>query len=75
LNTNGSIDTSFYVGAGFDTNVETVVIQPDGSVLVGGNFTKYQGVKVNSITRLLQIPNKIYYKIDMVSDGLNLIAK
>jgi len=75
LNTNGSIDASFYVGTGFSNSVETVVIQPDGSILVGGNFNTYQGITVNSIVRLLQIPNKIYYKIDMVSDGVNLIAK
>jgi len=75
LNTDGSIDTSFYIGTGFNSSVNSIAIQADGKILVGGFFVSYQGVTANRIIRLLQIPNDIYYKIDMVSDGVNLIAK
>ncbi len=39
LNSNGSIDTSFNIGAGFDGSVRTIILQPDGKILVGGEFT------------------------------------
>jgi uncharacterized delta-60 repeat protein len=44
LTANGSLDTSFNAGgSGLDTNVTAVVVQPDGKVLLGGNFTSYNG--------------------------------
>jgi uncharacterized delta-60 repeat protein len=47
LNTNGSVDTSFVVGTGFNGNVNTIALQPDGKILVGGGFTSYSGVSIN----------------------------
>ncbi|NBU82162.1 MAG: hypothetical protein EBS55_11000, partial [Flavobacteriaceae bacterium] len=41
LNTDGSVDTSFTTGDGFDDTVFTVVVQPDGKILVGGDFSTY----------------------------------
>jgi uncharacterized delta-60 repeat protein len=52
LNTNGSVDTSFVVGTGFNSTVNTIALQPDGKILVGGNFTSYSGVSKNGIVRL-----------------------
>jgi uncharacterized delta-60 repeat protein len=53
LNTDGSLDTSFNVGTGFDNNwVNVVLIQSDGKVVVGGAFTSYNGVNRNRIVRL-----------------------
>jgi uncharacterized delta-60 repeat protein len=41
---NGALDTGFNAGgSGLDTNVTAVVVQPDGKMLVGGNFTSYNG--------------------------------
>jgi uncharacterized delta-60 repeat protein len=52
LNTDGSVDTSFVVGTGFNTTVETIQLQPDGKILVCGFFTSYSGVSRNKIIRL-----------------------
>jgi uncharacterized delta-60 repeat protein len=43
LNPNGSIDSIFSTGTGFDGNVETIEIQSDGKIIVGGRFTQYDG--------------------------------
>lgn len=57
LNTNGTLDTSFNVGTGFggslaNNQVNTVAVQPDGKVLVGGYFTTYKNGTQNRIVRL-----------------------
>jgi uncharacterized delta-60 repeat protein len=52
LNSDGSKDTSFNIGSGFDNVVETVDIQSDGKVLVGGRFTTFSGASQNSLIRL-----------------------
>jgi uncharacterized delta-60 repeat protein len=44
LNANGSLDTSFNNGgASTNSNVYDLAVQPEGSVLVAGNFTGYSG--------------------------------
>jgi uncharacterized delta-60 repeat protein len=44
LNPDGSLDTSFNLGgAGVNSTVSTLAVQPDGKVLVGGTFTAYNG--------------------------------
>lgn len=56
LNIDGSIDTSFNTGLGFsgigNTYVDTITVQTDGKILIGGRFTSYNGVDQNLITRL-----------------------
>ena len=52
LNTNGSIDTSFVYGTGFDNNVYSVVMQSDSKILIGGEFNNYNGISANKIIRL-----------------------
>jgi len=52
LNTDGSIDTSFVYGLGFDLDVYEVSIQMDGKIIIGGNFSDYNGTGANSIIRL-----------------------
>ena len=45
LNPNGSLDTSFDVGTGLSggltTNVTELLVQPDGGIVVAGQFTSY----------------------------------
>ena len=41
LNANGSLDTSFHPSGSFNSTVQALAVQPDGKVLVGGNFTGY----------------------------------
>ena len=54
LNSDGSVDTAFAVGSGFDNNVQSISPTNDGSgdVYVGGNFSSYNGTTSNRIIRL-----------------------
>lgn len=58
LNTDGTKDTSFNVGYGFDNVIRTIKLQTDGKILVGGQFRNYKGVTENRITRLNSDGNK-----------------
>ena len=49
---NGTIDTSFDIGLGADAIVETILIQPDGKILLGGRFSTYNGNSYNRLVRL-----------------------
>lgn len=52
LNTDGSVDTSFVIGTGFNDTVYTIALQSDGKIVVGGNFTSYNDIAQNRIVRL-----------------------
>lgn len=53
LNPEGTFDNTFVTGSGFDTTVYTTAIQSgDGAVIVGGDFTNYNGTSINGIARL-----------------------
>lgn len=41
LNTDGSLDTDFNPGTGFNSRVFSIALQNDGKVLVGGGFSSY----------------------------------
>ncbi len=53
LNADGSLDTTFAPGAGFDAPVAAVAMQADGSISVGGSFTAFAGAATPFVTRLL----------------------
>jgi uncharacterized delta-60 repeat protein len=86
LNTDGSVDTSFNVGTGFNNFTESVAIQLDGKLVIGGNFTAYQGASSNYIIRLnsdgsidtsFNIGNGfdiLVYSIQIQSDGKILVG-
>jgi len=53
INGDGSIDTSLDVGTGIvGTGIQTVALQSDGKILIGGNITAYDGTTVSGIARL-----------------------
>ncbi len=52
LNADGSLDSTFNVGAGFDYIVYTSTIQSDGKIVVGGDFDTFNGDSLNNIARL-----------------------
>jgi uncharacterized delta-60 repeat protein len=52
LNTDGSKDTTFNIGTGFDSTVRSIAIQTDGKILVGGSFTTFTGSSQNYLIRL-----------------------
>ncbi len=47
----GTVDTLFNPGKGTNGPVYAVTSQADGKVIIGGNFSKYNGVPVNNIVR------------------------
>ncbi|ERM80121.1 hypothetical protein P872_12250, partial [Rhodonellum psychrophilum GCM71 = DSM 17998] len=53
LNTDGSIDSTFNPGTGSNNTVRTAVLQPDGKIIIGGDFTSYDNVSRVRINRLL----------------------
>jgi uncharacterized delta-60 repeat protein len=52
LNSNGTIDTSFNIGTGFNLEARTLALQSDGKILVGGLFKSFNGTTRNHIARL-----------------------
>lgn len=52
LNTTGDIDAAFNPGTGFDGALKSIIVQPDGKIIVGGYFLKYNGNPVSQVTRL-----------------------
>jgi len=52
LNANGSWDSSFNSGTGPNARVESLALQSDGKVLIGGAFTAFNGTNCNGIARL-----------------------
>ncbi|MFT3868715.1 MAG: hypothetical protein QM715_09460 [Nibricoccus sp.] len=52
LNSDGSRDSTFNPGSGFNSNVYSIVVQPDGRILVGGSFYSVNGTEQKCIARL-----------------------
>lgn len=52
LNTDGTLDTSFNPGIGANGTIYKIAIQNDGKIIIGGNFTSYNGITINRIARL-----------------------
>ncbi len=52
LNPDGSRDTSFQIGTGFNSGVNSIAIQADGKLVIGGNFSSYNGISAGKIIRL-----------------------
>jgi uncharacterized delta-60 repeat protein len=54
LNSDGTVDTDFAVGTGFDDDVGSLALAADGSgdIYVGGDFTSYDGTTSNYLIRL-----------------------
>jgi len=52
LNANGSVDGTFTVGTGANGSVNAIVVQADGSIVIGGLFTGVNGSSLSRIARL-----------------------
>jgi uncharacterized delta-60 repeat protein len=54
LNSDGTRDTTFTTntGTGANLSLETIAIQSDGKIVLGGNFSTFNGTTVNFIARL-----------------------
>ena len=49
----GLLDLSFDPGTGADISLRTVIVLPDGKILIGGSFTQFNGTPRNKIARLM----------------------
>ncbi len=87
LNVDGTIDETFLSGDGFNNRVETIAIQPDNKILIGGNFSTYDGQDKNRIIRLNTNGtndesfstsgtgfSSVIYDIELQSDGKLLVG-
>lgn len=52
FNTDGSVDKTFDPGTGPNGYVESIAVQRDGKIYIGGNFTTYNGVGRTGFARL-----------------------
>lgn len=52
LQTNGSPDSGFSTGTGFNFTVHAVAAQPDGKILATGDFTSYKGISISRVIRI-----------------------
>ncbi|MBK7751624.1 MAG: delta-60 repeat domain-containing protein, partial [Flavobacteriales bacterium] len=52
INMDGTLDTSFDPGTGPNFGVYTIVLRPDGKILVGGAFSLWAGTPRNGIAQL-----------------------
>ena len=52
LNADGSLDLTFNPGAGANAVVRTMALQPDGKVLIAGDFTTVDGMERTYVARL-----------------------
>ncbi|HET6225426.1 MAG TPA: delta-60 repeat domain-containing protein, partial [Bacteroidia bacterium] len=52
VNANGSFDKTFRSGVGANNSITKVLIQPDGKIVVAGNFTTYNNKPVKGLVRL-----------------------
>lgn len=52
INANGTNDPTFDPGTGANSPVYATAVQPDGKIVIGGNFTTYNGTTVNRIVRV-----------------------
>jgi uncharacterized delta-60 repeat protein len=52
LNANGTVDGTFNTGSGPLNSVNSLAIQTDGKIIIGGLVSQYNGVNINRIARL-----------------------
>ncbi|MEI6092350.1 MAG: hypothetical protein WCQ47_01545, partial [bacterium] len=52
INVDGVLDTSFNIGTGASSQINSIAIQSDGKILIGGAFTTYNGTTINRLARL-----------------------
>ncbi len=52
LNPDGSLDPGFNIGSGINNEVRSILVQPDGKIIITGFFFFYNGVSKQNICRL-----------------------
>ena len=67
LNSNGTIDNSFISGSGANSQIQSVAIQNDDKILIGGLFTAFNGIGRNRIARLNNCEGNSFSSINVNS--------
>ena len=52
VNIDGTLDSSFDPGTGTDQSVNAILLQTDGKIVIGGDFTTFNGTPRNGLARL-----------------------
>jgi uncharacterized delta-60 repeat protein len=52
LNSDGTVDSNFNTGTGFDIRPNQVLALPTGKIIIGGSFSTYNGRPVSNLIRL-----------------------
>ncbi len=52
MTVDGSLDATFDPGTGFDEGVDVILVQTNGTILVAGGFSSFNGTQRNGIARL-----------------------
>lgn len=52
LNSNGTLDTTFNPGIGANGTVYAILLQADGKIMIGGDFSTYNGFSAKNLARL-----------------------
>jgi uncharacterized delta-60 repeat protein/M6 family metalloprotease-like protein len=52
LNADGSTDSTFAIGTGANAAINAMLVQPDGKIILGGNFNTFNGVARETLVRL-----------------------
>ncbi len=52
VDVDGALDATFNPGTGANGIIRAIAVQPDGRILIGGDFTSYNGTNINRIARL-----------------------
>ena len=52
LNSDGSLDTSLYVGNGFDGGSYALVLQSNGKIIIGGSSSLYNDIPIGNLVRI-----------------------
>jgi uncharacterized delta-60 repeat protein/prepilin-type N-terminal cleavage/methylation domain-containing protein len=59
LNSNGSRDLSFDMGSGFNNTVQTITVDSDGKIIVGGDFTSYKDQIANYLIIIYEYTKRV----------------
>ncbi len=86
LTATGTIDTTFNPGGGANGVIHAIARQPDGKILIGGDFSSFNGTPANRVARLNSDgsldttftagsgPNGVVYALLLQPDGKIIIG-
>ncbi|MEM9481298.1 MAG: SdrD B-like domain-containing protein [Verrucomicrobiota bacterium] len=66
----GSLDVTFNPGTGFDGTVHAIHLLGDGSILVGGAFSQFNGAQVNGLAHLDEEGNLVTGSVIAPDSGI-----